>query len=131
MASLLSLVITSVVVGTLFNVIDERLHDPKVFRPINSLMINPAAWAAFYVLALVAGGATILLNRWLDPWASVLLVTPLAFACTLWNACTEKGITSLTYVELARESMDALVFFPLLGLCTASCTLVLLSLIGG
>lgn len=93
MASILSLVLAALVAGTIFNLVDEWNYGLKPFRPIDSLITEAPEWFGIYCLAGAVGGASLLLNVWLDSWLCVLLVTAVAFAISLWMICTEPGIT--------------------------------------
>lgn len=130
MASILSLVLAALVAGTIFNFVDEWNYGLKPFRPINSLITEAPEWFGIYCLAGAVGGASLLLNVWLYSWLCVLLVTVVAFAISLWMICTEPGITTKSYVELAKDDAGDIVAWTLLGFCSSALTLGFLSLIG-
>ena len=123
MASLLSLVLATLVVGTVFNLTDEWVGNNKPFRPVHSFLTNPFSWAAPYGLAAVTGGVSLAPNVWFDPLVSALIVTIAAALVILWSVCTEPGITSKSYAELAKEGAYDVVFFSLLAFCASAITL--------
>lgn len=127
MASVVSLLLATLVAGTIYNLVDELMTGLRPFRPIHSFVTQTYAWMAFYFLASVAGGIALLFNLWFEPLVSVHIVLIVSLLFAVFLSATElRGSSRLR--EKLKEDVGDLVAFALLGTSTAAGTLFLLGL---
>lgn len=127
MASVLSLALATLVVGTIFNLVDELTTGTKPFRPVESIIVTPEAWIMMYAITALAGGAALLLNLRLDPWLTVLAVFGIAVVIVL-VITIEKGTTFQRYTKNLRRASGRLVILVLVATFAAAWTLGFLRL---
>ncbi len=128
MASVLSLLLATLVVGTIYNFVDVAVDRDRPFRPVHAMLENPLMWAASYGIALVAGAVALLLNVSLDPWLTLFIVGVVSFIIATLLILTDKTVKNKA--KEFRNCFVGLVSFALVSGCTAAGTLWLLSLSG-